>query len=158
MKREIDVMMIQFRPVRLRSFLVVFLCLTVWAPAVQAQSKQSIIRYETIHNPVVGQYGMVASQNNYATLVGRNILQQGGNAVDAAVAMGFTLAVTLPRAGNLGGSGFMLVHLAGEGKTIALDYRSMAPLSARASVNGRVALFRANAEVRGTAPGILATQ
>jgi gamma-glutamyltranspeptidase/glutathione hydrolase len=72
---------------------------------------------------------MVVSQNDLASKIGRDILRQGGNAVDAAVATGFALAVTLPRAGNLGGSGFMLVHLAESGETIALDYRSMAPLA-----------------------------
>ncbi|MFT5372499.1 MAG: gamma-glutamyltranspeptidase/glutathione hydrolase, partial [Lysobacterales bacterium] len=59
----------------------------------------------------------------------------GGNAVDAAVAMGFALAVTLPRAGNIGGSGFMLVYVASENKTIALDYRSMAPITSKDANN-----------------------
>ena len=54
-------------------------------------------------------------------------MKEGGNAIDAAVTVGFTLAVTLPRAGNLGGGGFMLVHLAKEQQTLALDYREMAP-------------------------------
>ncbi len=73
---------------------------------------------------------MVSSQEQIATRVGVEILKQGGNAVDAAVAVGFTLAVTLPRAGNLGGGGFMLVHLADSKQTLALDYREMAPASA----------------------------
>ena len=59
------------------------------------------------------QHGMVVSQERQATRIGVDILQQGGNAVDAAVAVGFALAVTLPKAGNIGGGGFMLVHLAG---------------------------------------------
>jgi len=92
--------------------------------------KQAIVRYESIHHPVKGNYGMVVSQNSTATLVGQRILAKGGNAVDAAVAVGFALAVTLPRAGNLGGSGFMLVHEAESQKTTALDYRSVAPLMA----------------------------
>ncbi|WP_033032747.1 gamma-glutamyltransferase, partial [Pseudoalteromonas fuliginea] len=58
---------------------------------------------------------------------GVDILKQGGNAVDAAVAVGYALAVTLPRAGNIGGGGFMLVYLADEKRTIAIDYREMAP-------------------------------
>jgi gamma-glutamyltranspeptidase/glutathione hydrolase len=91
---------------------------------------QAIIRYDTIHHPIKGRFGMVVSQNSIATRVGQEILASGGNAVDAAVAVGFALAVTLPRAGNLGGSGFMLVHMAAEQKTIALDFRSMAPLNA----------------------------
>ncbi len=73
---------------------------------------------------------MVVSQNSIATGVGQGILARGGNAVDAAVAVGFALAVTLPRAGNLGGSGFMLAHMAAEQETIALDYRSVAPIEA----------------------------
>ena len=71
--------------------------------------------------------GMVVSQESAASLVGLDILKRGGNAVDAAVAVGFALAVTLPRAGNLGGGGFMLIHLAGARKTVAIDYREQAP-------------------------------
>lgn len=110
--------------------------LLVWQP-VFAQSQdtatQSIIRYDSIHHPVAASGGMVVSQNEAASEVGREILRKGGNAVDAAVAMGFALAVTLPRAGNLGGSGFMLVHMAGSGgpdAVTALDFRSVAPAAA----------------------------
>ncbi|PPD14175.1 MAG: gamma-glutamyltransferase [Methylobacterium sp.] len=77
--------------------------------------------------PVLAQNGMVASQERLASAVGVDILKRGGNAVDAAVAVGFALAVTLPRAGNLGGGGFMLVHLAKTGETVAIDYREIAP-------------------------------
>lgn len=70
---------------------------------------------------------MVVAQEARAAYIGADILRRGGNAVDAAVAVGFALAVTLPRAGNLGGGGFMLVYLAKEKKTIAIDYREMAP-------------------------------
>ncbi|MDN3721026.1 gamma-glutamyltransferase [Roseibium salinum] len=73
--------------------------------------------------PVTAENGMVASQEAVATGVGVDILQKGGNAVDAAIATGFALAVTLPRAGNLGGGGFMLIHMAESGETKALDYR-----------------------------------
>ena len=72
-------------------------------------------------------HGMVASQDSYASHVGVEILQKGGNAVDAAVAVGFTLAVTMPRAGNLGGGGFMVIHLAKGNRDIAIDYRESAP-------------------------------
>lgn len=89
----------------------------------------AIINYGNLAMPVWGKHGMVSSQQAIATQVGLDILKQGGNAVDAAVAVGFTLAVTLPRAGNLGGGGFMLVHLAKQNKTIAIDYREMAPSS-----------------------------
>ncbi len=74
--------------------------------------------------------GMVVSEERTATLVGLSILKEGGNAVDAAVAVGFALAVTHPRAGNLGGGGFMLVHIGKTGRTVAIDYREKAPLGA----------------------------
>ena len=77
--------------------------------------------------PVVARNGMVAAQEKHATRLGVEILRQGGNAVDAAVAVGFAMAVTHPQAGNIGGGGFMLVHLAGVNKTIAIDYRETAP-------------------------------
>jgi gamma-glutamyltranspeptidase/glutathione hydrolase len=77
--------------------------------------------------PVVAKNGMVASQEKRATRVGVEILKAGGNAIDAAVAIGFALAVTHPQAGNIGGGGFMLVHLAARNETIAIDYRETAP-------------------------------
>jgi len=89
-----------------------------------------IIDQKSIFHPVIAQHGMVASQEALASQAGLNILRQGGNAVDAAVATGFALAVTLPKAGNIGGGGFMLIHLAKTNETIALDYREMAPLRA----------------------------
>jgi gamma-glutamyltranspeptidase/glutathione hydrolase len=73
---------------------------------------------------------MVASQEALATEVGLDILEAGGNAVDAGVAVGFALAVTLPRAGNLGGGGFMLVRDATSNETVAIDFREMAPAAA----------------------------
>lgn len=80
-----------------------------------------------IAQPYWAENGMVSSQEALATNVGVAILKQGGNAVDAAVAVGFSLAVTYPRAGNIGGGGFMMVYIAKENKTIAIDYREMAP-------------------------------
>ncbi len=77
--------------------------------------------------PAVARHGMVVSQEARASRIGVDILRKGGNAVDAAIATGFALAVTLPRAGNIGGGGFMLVHLAANKKTIAIDYREVAP-------------------------------
>ena len=94
-------------------------------------ASQPIVNYASLAQPVWSQHGMVSTQQNIATQVGVNILKQGGNAIDAAVAVGFTLAVTLPRAGNLGGGGFMLVHLADKKQTVAIDYREMAPINAK---------------------------
>jgi gamma-glutamyltranspeptidase/glutathione hydrolase len=73
--------------------------------------------------------GMVVTQEARATRIGVDVLKRGGNAVDAAVAVGYALAVTYPRAGNIGGGGFMIVHLAARGETIAIDYRETAPLA-----------------------------
>ena len=73
---------------------------------------------------------MVVAQERTAARIGVEILDRGGNAVDAAVAVGFTLAVTYPRAGNLGGGGFMVIHLASGNKDIAIDYRETAPAAA----------------------------
>jgi gamma-glutamyltranspeptidase / glutathione hydrolase len=84
--------------------------------------------------PVVATHGMVVSQEKRATSIGVAILEQGGNAIDAAVAVGFALAVTLPKAGNIGGGGFMLVHLADRHRTIAIDYREAAPAATTSKV------------------------
>ncbi|MCL2385118.1 MAG: gamma-glutamyltransferase, partial [Alphaproteobacteria bacterium] len=77
--------------------------------------------------PVLASHGMVVAQEAKAAKIGVDILQQGGNAVDAAVATALAMSVTLPRAGNLGGGGFMLIYLAKEKKTTVIDYREAAP-------------------------------
>jgi gamma-glutamyltranspeptidase/glutathione hydrolase len=103
-----------------------------FAPVAQAQSqRRQLLEYPSIHHPVVGERGMVVTQNAIASEVGAEILRKGGNAVDAAVAVGFALAVTLPRAGNIGGDGFMLVHTAATRETVVIDFRSVAPAAAR---------------------------
>ena len=89
-----------------------------------------IIEYNSINHPVISKTGMVVSQRQSASQVGAEILRKGGNAVDAAVATGLALAVVLPRAGNLGGGGFMVVYLKDADKTITIDYRERAPASA----------------------------
>lgn len=96
-------------------------------PTKPLQDDSAIFSEMATAQPIFGKYGMVSSQEALATRIGVDILKKGGNAVDAAVAVGFALAVTLPRAGNLGGGGFMLVHLAKDNKTIAIDYRETAP-------------------------------
>ena len=73
---------------------------------------------------------MVVSEDSYATKAGLRVLKEGGNAVDAAVTMGFVMAVTFPRAGNLGGGGFMLVLDKESDEIVAIDYREKAPKAA----------------------------
>ena len=80
-------------------------------------------------HPVHAQHAIVVSVHELASHIGVEIMQAGGNAVDAAVATGFALAVVHPAAGNIGGGGFMLIRMA-DGKTHFLDYREMAPAAA----------------------------
>ena len=75
---------------------------------------------------ITAEHGLVVAQERLAAQVGADILRQGGNAVDAAVATGFALAVTYPRAGNIGGGGFMVIHSAGRNEDAAIDYRETA--------------------------------
>jgi len=103
--------------------------LLVLLSATNLYSKQSYIDYVSPFHPVVGNSGMVASQNVLSSELGIEILNKGGNAVDAAVAVGFSLAITLPRAGNLGGGGFMLVYIKEKNEIFYIDYRSRSPLN-----------------------------
>ena len=120
---------------QLPGFMRVFVALAAVAllgggPAgARAETAPIYSQMDRLH-PVYAANGMVASQEALATQIGVDILKRGGNAVDAAVAVGFALAVTLPQAGNLGGGGFMLVHMAKTGETVAIDYREKAPLAA----------------------------
>ena len=113
------------------------------------------------HSAAILSDGMVASQEARASAVGARILAEGGNAFDAAAATHFALAVTLPRAGPISGGGFMIVHSAETGETIAIDYKESAPAAASADMfirpNGAVddeslAFSRLGAGV----PGLLA--
>lgn len=90
----------------------------------------AIYSSDSIYHPVWAEHGMVASQEELASKIGVKILKSGGNAVDAGVAVGFALAVTLPRAGNVGGGGFMMIYDAKKKRTFALDYREIAPSKA----------------------------
>jgi len=85
--------------------------------------------YSISGRPISSKNGMVVSACSLASQVGSQILKEGGNAIDASVAVGFALAVTYPYAGNLGGGGFMVIHLT-NGKNTTIDYREKAPLSA----------------------------
>lgn len=88
-----------------------------------------LIGYASIHHPVVGRDGMVVSQSEVASRIGKDILARGGNAVDAAVAVAVAETLTLPRAGNIGGGGYMLVYDAATKKTTAIEYYGQAPLA-----------------------------
>ena len=79
------------------------------------------------YHPVLGEFGMVVAQEKLAAQIGADILRRGGNAVDAAVATGFAMAVTYPRAGNIGGGGFMVIHSQDRHEDVAIDYRETAP-------------------------------
>ncbi|MFQ8433631.1 gamma-glutamyltransferase [Amaricoccus sp. W119] len=115
------------RPIGLAAAALILTALAV-SPA-GAQEAAIYSGMDRLH-PVWAENGMVSAQERVAAEVGRDILARGGNAIDAGVAVAFALAVTLPRAGNLGGGGFMLVHDAESGETRAIDYREMAPSSA----------------------------
>lgn len=108
---------------------IIFLFLLFGSHALTAQ-ELPIYNPRDIFQPVVARNGMVSSANMYATEAGLQVLKEGGNAVDAAVTVGFTLAVTFPRAGNLGGGGFMLIYFADPKKVVAIDYREKAPKAA----------------------------
>ena len=86
--------------------------------------------YKSPFHPTISENGMVVSQNFESSKIGTMILESGGNAVDAAVAVGFSLSTTLPRAGNIGGGGFMLVYMKETKELFSIDYRSRSSLNA----------------------------
>ena len=88
---------------------------------------------DTVH-AVPAEHGMVVAQEKISAQVGADILRRGGNAVDAAVATGFAMAVTYPRAGNIGGGGFMVIHSAERNEDVAIDYRETAPAATTAQI------------------------
>jgi gamma-glutamyltranspeptidase/glutathione hydrolase len=128
----------------LRPFQFAALACLCFAPA--AAVADPIISPLATARPIVATHGMVVTQEAAASRVGLEILKRGGNAVDATVAIGFALAVTLPRAGNLGGGGFMLIHRADLNQTIAIDYRETAPAATAKDVfldaNGKADPFK----------------
>ena len=109
-----------------RSFVSGLLAASALTPA----QAQRALQFPPVKQ-VTARNGMVVAQEARAALIGTEVLKRGGNAVDAAVAVGFTMAVTYPRAGNIGGGGFMLIHLAkgkrGSSQDLAIDYRETAP-------------------------------
>ena len=112
------------------AFVILSVCGVLGCGLASAQ-QAPIIADTLLMQPVRAEKAMVVTQEAQASRIGLAVLKKGGNAVDAAVAVGFALAVTLPRAGNLGGGGFMLVHLARDKQTLAIDYRETAPSSAK---------------------------
>ncbi len=117
--------------------LYLYCLLSLCAITANSLNAQNLLRFPTeIKN------GMVSTQDSYATQVGIDVLKKGGNAIDAAYAIGYVLAVTHPQAGNIGGGGFMLIHDAKNTKTVALDYREKAPINAHKDLflldNGKV--------------------
>ena len=130
----------------------------------QAAGANAVMSYDSRFHPVIAKHGMVSTQERLAAEVGRDILVRGGNAVDAAVATGFALAVTHPQAGNIGGGGFMVVHLAAENKTLTIDFREMAPARATRDMyigadgdvdNKRAQYSHLSSGVPGTVMGLL---
>jgi gamma-glutamyltranspeptidase/glutathione hydrolase len=105
------------------------------------QPDHGIATHAASREPVRARHGVVAATNEIASNVGVDIMKRGGNAVDAAIAVAFALAVTHPAAGNLGGGGFMMIRLK-DGRTTAIDYREMAPAAATRNIyldqNGNV--------------------
>ena len=116
-----------------RRILAAFVLFVICAAPAAAQERRvySPSDLVTIH-AVSAEHGMVVAQEKLAARIGADVLRQGGNAVDAAVATGFALAVTYPRAGNLGGGGFMVIHLAERNEDVTIDYRETAPARPRA--------------------------
>lgn len=86
-----------------------------------------LIGYGSIHHPTIGRDGMVVSQNKIAARIGAEVLRKGGNAVDASVAVAIAETLTLPRAGNIGGGGYMLFYNAADKTTTAIEYYGEAP-------------------------------
>ena len=101
------------------------------APTAAAQAAAAAYDFDMdVFHPVVARHGMVATEQELASKIGLDVLKSGGNAVDAAVAIGFALAVALPNAGNVGGGGFMMVYDAKTAKTVAVDFREVGPAAA----------------------------
>jgi gamma-glutamyltranspeptidase/glutathione hydrolase len=146
--------------------LLVTACLLIPTVSLAADpnpAARAFYQYDAIHQPELSKDGMVSAQESLAAQVGADILRRGGNAVDAAVAVGFALAVTHPQAGNIGGGGFMMLAEP-DGHVSAIDFREQAPASATRDMylgpdgnvdNGKAQFSRASAGVPGSVAGLL---
>ena len=147
--------------------LLIAVAMTFNASPINAQAEDQggpLIDYGTRFIPAIASKGMVSGPEKLASEAGLDMLKRGGNAIDASVATGFALAVTLPRAGNIGGGGFMLVHLAESDEQVFIDYREMAPdrasrdmfLNEDGSVNKQMAYNSVSAAgIPGTVAGMI---
>src|SRR6266403_2848058 len=125
---------------RVRRIATTFLLVAV-ASSLIVRTQNVLTTHAASREPVRARHGIVASTNEVASNVGVDIMKRGGNAVDAAIAVAFALAVTHPAAGNLGGGGFMMIRLK-DGRTTAIDDREMAPAATSRNIyldkNGNV--------------------
>ena len=118
----------------IRSFLIVSIALAFLVSPLGTFVRHAVPTVSAAsREPVRAKHGIVASTNEVASQVGVDVMKRGGNAIDAAIAVAFALAVTHPAAGNLGGGGFMMIRLR-NGKTTAIDYREMAPAAATRNI------------------------
>lgn len=107
-----------------------YLAVSAVTASAAAAPEPPIYNSRTTSHPEFGLNGMVSSREKLASEAALEVLKEGGNAIDAAVTLGFAMAVTTPQAGNIGGGGFMLIHSADTNTTVAIDYREKAPLAA----------------------------
>ena len=122
--------------VRDRIFAAIVLIVACCLPAGAQEQHRSLYTppaADAIH-AVVAEHGMVVAQEKIAARIGADVLRRGGNAVDAAVATGFAMAVTYPRAGNIGGGGFMVIHSRDRNEDVAIDYRETAPAATTSDI------------------------
>ena len=119
-----------FQQLALSAFILIICSSNILAQSYEPIGTINPNNYEPAQKNIAqGKNGMVTTQHFLATAVGEKILNRGGNAYDAAIAVGFTLAVVLPRAGNIGGGGFMVIHDSALNKQFSIDYREKAPIS-----------------------------